>query len=55
MRSLTRAEQVGLDAYLVERGIPLLLLMESAGAALADQIVGRQVGPVLAEIGRAHV
>lgn len=48
MRSLTRAEQVGLDAYLVERGIPLLLLMESAGAALADQIVGRQVGPVLA-------
>ncbi len=40
MRLLKRKEQQALDRYFIERGVPILLLMESAGASLA-RIIGQ--------------
>ncbi len=39
IRLLTRDAQKALDQYLIARGIPLMLLMEAAGAALADVVL----------------
>ncbi len=42
MRLLSRGQQKALDQFLVDKGIPLMLLMEAAGTAIADAVEARE-------------